>query len=150
MSPEQKAAFRNLLAAEKAYVEGHASEVDQGGTIRTMRTIGSEEIIDDVFHTELVQFERKEWPKLSDDQIKTASVSLDREYAATLKRLRSRKPEDVYEGAVTAGGVASVEISWKAYRDAWVAFARVRYPSDVDAIEAKITLDRYRLLKTIS
>ena len=98
----------------------------------------------------MVQFERKEWPKLSEESIRTAVGALDREYAQTLERLRSRKKEDVYEGAVTAGGVESAEKSWEAYRDAWVAFARVRYPADVDAIAAKIELDRYRLLKTIS
>jgi hypothetical protein len=54
------------------------------------------------------------------------------------------------EGAVKAEDLSSVERSWEAYRDAWVAFAQVRYPSAVDAIRAQITLDRYRLVKTIS
>jgi hypothetical protein len=42
-----------------------------------------------------------------------------------------------------------VEETWEKYRDAWVSFARLRYPHAVAAIRAEITLDRYRLLKTI-
>jgi hypothetical protein len=38
MTPEQQAAFEKLLAAQNAYIEAHASEVDQGGTIRAIRT----------------------------------------------------------------------------------------------------------------
>lgn len=150
MSAEQQGAFEKLVAAQNAYVEAHGSEVDQGGTIRAIRTIGSEEILDDLFHTELVQFERKEWPVLSDEQIRGAEASLQLQYGKTLRELRSRKKEDVYEGAVTAGELTSVEKIWESYREAWVAFSRLRYPEKVDAIRAKITLDRYRLVKTIS
>jgi hypothetical protein len=42
-----------------------------------------------------------------------------------------------------------VEGTWQTYRDAWVEFARLRYSAAVAVIRAEITLDRYRLLKTI-
>jgi hypothetical protein len=53
------------------------------------------------------------------------------------------------QGAVTADHLAEVEEVWQRYRDAWVAFARVRYTATVSVIRSAITLDRHRLLKTI-
>jgi hypothetical protein len=150
MTPEQQAAFQKLLAAQNAYVEAHASEVDQGGTIRNLRTLGSEGILNDRFHVQVVHFERKKWPALSDNQIAGADALLHREYDKKLQQLRTQTKDEVDQGAVTADNLSSVEKAWEIYRDAWVAFARLRYPAAVSGIRAEITLDRYRLLKTIS
>jgi uncharacterized protein YecT (DUF1311 family) len=150
MTPEQQAAFEKLLAAQSAYIVAHASEVDQGGTIRDIRTLGSQSILKDLFHTEVVHFERKKWPALSDNQVATADALLHREYEKTLQRLRTRPKDESYEGAVTADQLSDVERTWETYRDDWIAFARLRYPAAVAAIRTQITLDRYRLLKTIS
>jgi hypothetical protein len=149
MIPEQQAAFEKLLAAQNLYVEAHAFEVDQGGTIRVIRTIGSQGILKDLFHTEVVHFESKKWPVLSDNQITTTDASLRREYVRKLQELRIQTKESIDQGAVTADHLSNVEETWQAYRDAWIAFARLRYPAAVAVIRAEITLDRYRLLKTI-
>lgn len=149
MTPEQQRAFEALLKAENAYINAHASEVYQGGTIRAMRTIGSQEILKDLFHTEIVHFERKKWPQLSSHQIRTADVTLQREYQKALQQLRAQSKESMDEDAVTADDLSKVEAVWKPYRDAWSAFARLRYPAAAPAIHTKITLDRYRLIKTI-
>jgi hypothetical protein len=98
MSLEQRAAFEKLLAAQNAYIEAHAFEVDQGGTIRVVRTMGSQGI-KDLFHTEVVCFERKKWPVLSDSQITTADTLLHREYVRKLQLLQTRTKE--YQGAIT-------------------------------------------------
>jgi uncharacterized protein YecT (DUF1311 family) len=149
MTLEQKAAFEKLLAARSAYIEAHASEVDQGGTIRAIRTIGSEGILKELFHTEVVHFEHKKWPVLSDNQIRTADALLRREYAKKLQQLRTQTKESIDGGAVTVDHLSSVEETWEKYRDAWSAFARLRYPATAAIIRAKITFDRYRLLRTI-
>ena len=149
MPEEQQAAFDKLMVAENAYIKAHASEVDQGGTIRSMRTIGSQSILKDLFHTEVVHFESKKWPVLSDNQIAMADALLNREYQHKLLQLRTQTKEAINEGAVTASHLSRVEETWETYRDAWTAFARLRYPAAVAAIRAEITLDRYRLLKTI-
>jgi hypothetical protein len=149
MTVEQQAAFDRLLLARNAYIEAHASEVDQGGTIRAIRTAGSQGILKDLFHTELIHFENKKWPVLSDNQIKTAEALLRGEYEKTLQRLRPQTRESISAGAVTAAHVSSVEQTWEKYRDAWVAFSRLPYPAAIANIRAQITLDRYRLLKTI-
>ena len=48
MTAEQQAGFEKLLAAQNAYTEAHAFEVDQGGTIRGIRTLGSQGILKDL------------------------------------------------------------------------------------------------------
>jgi hypothetical protein len=149
MNQDQRAAFEKLLASQNAYIEVHALEVDQGGTIRGIRTIGSKNILKNLFHTAILHYERKKWPALSDHQITTADGLLHREYERKLQQLGAQAKEEIDEGAVTADHLSSVEKAWENYRDAWVAFARLRYPAAVAAIRAEITLDRYRLLKTI-
>jgi uncharacterized protein YecT (DUF1311 family) len=149
MPAEQQAAFDKLLTAQSAYVQAHASEVDQGGTIRTIRTIGSENILKDQFHTDMVHFERKQWPPLSPQQVSGADALLRRQYEKTLQRLKDRPKNETWEGAVTATDLAKVQKSWEAYLEAWTAFAHLRYPTAADAIRAEIILARYRLLKTI-
>jgi hypothetical protein len=150
MTPEQNAAFEKLLASQKAYVTAHAFEVDQGGTIRGLRTLGSESILKDLFHAEVVHFERKKWPTLSANQVTTADALLRHQYETTLQKLGTRTNEEIDEGAVTADHLADVQAKWETYRDAWVAFARLRYPAAVATIRAEITLRRYLLLKTIA
>lgn len=149
MTSEQQAAFEKLLAAHKAYVEAHAFEVDQGGTIRAVRTIGSQNILEDLFRTEVVHFERKKWPVLSENQIAMADSLLSREYQKKLQQLQKQTKEEIDQGAITASHLSSVEKTWETYRDTWVAFANLRYPDAVALIRAQITLDRYRLVKTI-
>jgi len=149
MTPEQQAAFEKLFVAQTVYIKAHASEVDQGGTIRGIRTIGSQNILKDLFHAEIVHFERRKWPILSDNQITMADAALHREYEKTLQQLRTQTTKEDDQGAVTADHLSSVEGTCENYRNAWVAFARLRYPAAVAVIRAEITLDRYRLLKTI-
>jgi uncharacterized protein YecT (DUF1311 family) len=149
MTPEQNLAFDKLLTAENAYIEAHASEVDQGGTIRNIRTIGSQGILEHLFHAEVVHFERRQRPVLSDSQVVTADALLHDEYNKKLHQLQGQPKEAIDEGGVTADHLSGVEETWENYRDAWVAFARLRYPAAVPLIRAEITLDRYRFLKTI-
>jgi uncharacterized protein YecT (DUF1311 family) len=150
MTGEQRTAFEKLLSAQNAYVEAHASEIYQGGTIRAVRTTGSETILKDLFHTELASFERRKWPVVSDKEIAVADSLLRREYQKKLQQLRTRTKEEIDDGEVTAEQLSGVEPAWERYHDAWVAFARLRYPTAVAAIRTKVTLDRYRLLKAIS
>jgi hypothetical protein len=149
MRPEQRTAFEKLIAAQQAYVEAHASEVYQGGSIRGIRTIGSQSILNEFFHTDLVHFERKRWPVLSVSQITGADALLRGEYEKKLGKLGKQTKEQIEDGEVTADNLSRVEGKWESYRDAWVAFARLRYPSSVAEIRAEITLERYRFLKTI-
>lgn len=149
MNSGQEAAFEKLIAAQQAYVRAHAAEVDQGGTIRTIRIIGSQEILNDNFQADVVHFERKQWPALSTAQIAEADSLLHRELEEKLQQLGTRTEDEIEQGGVTARGLSSAQRAWKSYREAWRAFAGLRYPAAADAMEAKVTIDRFRLLKTI-
>ena len=149
MTPEQRSAFEKLLAAHNVYIKAHADEVYKGGTIRNIRTMRSQDILRDLFRSELVHFEGKRFPKLSTKQIISADELMQRQYQVTLEHLRSQTAEDIREGEVTGEQFVSVQKAWESYRDAWVVFARLRYASAMNAIRAQISLDRYRLMKTI-
>ena len=148
MPPEEKEAFENLLTAQQKYVAAHALEVYQGGTNRSVRSIESRRILDERFHAEIRRLERKQLPSLSRRQRVGVDAVLDRELKATLTRLRSAKGSND-PGAVKADDVARVQDAWRSYHDAWIKFARLRYPKAYDAVRAKIVLDRACLLKTI-
>lgn len=149
MNSEQRAAFDKLLAAEHAYVETHALEVYQGGTIRTIRTLGSKDILDNLFRAEMAHYERNDWPGLSAHRIATADGLLQQAYEEALRQLSQESKDDIEDGAVTPANLSKAETAWEAYRDAWAAFARARYPAAASAVRAQIVLDRYRLVKTI-
>jgi hypothetical protein len=149
MTADQRAAFDKLLAAKNAYIQAHASEVYQGGTIRNMRTLGSQDILNDLFRTEVVHFEAKKWPELSDKQIAISDALLQREYEKKVKEVRTRTKGEIEDGVVTADGLTTAEKVWETYRDAWVAFARLRYPAAADAVRAEITRRRCAFVKTI-
>lgn len=150
MTVPQQAAFDKLLAAETAFITAHALEVDEGGTIRTLRIIGSQNILNNLFHTEIVHFERKRWPTLSKAQVTRADALVHQEFVRKCEELRRQTKEDISAGAVTADHLSKAEDSWKLYRNAWIAFAQVRYPDEVDVIGAQISMDRYRFLKTVA
>lgn len=149
MNKEQLQAYDRLLSAESKYIDEHAREVYQGGTIRDIRTMGSQKILEDLFHTEVVNFERKRWPVLSQKQIAGADALLGHEYAKAVQRIKAQPEDDTDDGLISVDDLAKAEATWKSYRDAWVEFARVRYPTEVDAIRAEVTLRRYHLVKTI-
>ncbi|HTF68699.1 MAG TPA: lysozyme inhibitor LprI family protein [Edaphobacter sp.] len=64
MIPEQQAAFKRLLTTQNAFIEAHASEVYQGGSIHNIRTLGSQEILNNLFHADITHFERQKCPPL--------------------------------------------------------------------------------------
>ena len=150
MSEQQEVAFEALLRARKAYIEEHSSEVYQGGTIRGIRTMSSQEILESLFLSELVHFEEKRWPTLSPKEIDGVNALLTGEFERKVEQLKKKNKDDIDEGAVTAENLSRVEECWEKFRNAWTTFASSRYPSQSSAIRAQITLDRYRLVKTIN
>ena len=148
MPPDQRVAFETLLSAERAYLGTHASEVYQGGSIHNIRTRSSQNILDDLFHGELMQLKRKHWPALSQAEVAGANLLEETERAKAIQRINAQ-PKDKANEDITADGFAKAQAAWEAYRTAWVVFARLLYPEHAAAVRAEITLDRYRLLKTI-
>ncbi|WP_263410810.1 hypothetical protein [Terriglobus tenax] len=150
MTPPQQAAFDHLLAAEKNFIDLHRLEVYQGGTIRGVRTMGSQAILKDLFRVEVIRFLRNQWPatKVSAER---AESQMSAEYHRQITAPGKQTNQEMFEGEnVSAGNLAKVQKSWQAYRDAWVAFAQTCDPGKAAAVQAEVTLDRYRYLKTIT
>lgn len=149
MNSEQVRAFEKLLSAQNAYLKAHIGEVDQRGTIRSIRTTSSLQILQDLFRTNVVHFERNQWPTLSANQVVSTDALLGRDYNRALRQLRTHSKNENENGAVTDHQLATTQRVWEGYREAWVAFARLRYPAAVAIIRAQITLEKCRLLKAI-
>lgn len=150
MTPPQQAAFDKLLQAHNAFLLVHVDEVDQGGTIRNIRTLGSQNILKKLFRNEVAKFLNGKWPAISPEQISAADAQMQDEYSRQRTALSHQTRQMLEAGAVSAEGLAKAQQSWQTYRDAWVAFAKTYDPAKADAVRAEITLDRYRYLKTIT
>lgn len=125
-SPAQKAALARLRAAHKAFAEASGEgEVDHGGTARASMEIGAEETLRDELLAMLRQLEARRAPAYGHAQYAAADAALNAAYRKQLRGVEA----DAGAGAVTRQGIQGAQRAWLAYRDAFLAFAAVRYPA---------------------
>jgi len=146
MSPSAQAAFAKLQAARDAYITAHASEVDQGGSIRAMRTLSSQQMLRDQFHADLLHFENA---TTSPKSTKDFDALLAQSLAEKSKALAAQTEESIGQGAVTSDGLQQAQSAWELYRTAWLNFAQQRYPAKLEAVRQQITKERYLWIKSI-
>ena len=143
-TPAETQAFARLRAAHNAYVEAHGSgEVDLSGTARGAMVIGAEEALRD----ELVEvLERLR----SGRALPTPAARLKAEDSALNAAYRRRLEEtsgEPYPGGVTREGVRDAERAWLRYRDAFLAFAAIKFPRvPRDELAAWLTRQRTAVL----
>lgn len=144
-TPAQRFAFDTLRKSEEAYSLAHArGEIDLSGSARAMYEIDSEETLRENFLAALKVFEKGKYPAGSQAQFADANTRLNRAYR---KDLSDAEEHEGDYGAVQPGGIRDAERAWLKYRDAWVAFARLRYPSvPADAWLVLLTNDRIAIL----
>lgn len=124
----EKTAFAALANASEKYIEAHGEgEVYQGGTIRALRTDGVEEHQREEFLAAVRRFESGKLPEGSDTDAKNADADLNATYKSVLALAAKQNFADD-DGDIRPGGIQKAERAWLKYRDAWVAFAKVRYP----------------------
>lgn len=146
-TPEQKAAFAKVKAAEEQYARIHTEELDQGGSIHALRDLGSIEIMHKNFLLDLRQFEKGDLPKGSSADALAAEKQMSAQYQANLTAAGVPLAANDPQTGVTAEGVRKVQAAWEQYRAAWMAFAAVRYPAaPASAFQAYFAAERYRLL----
>jgi uncharacterized protein YecT (DUF1311 family) len=143
---DARRAFEALREAHAAYAEAHAlGEVDSSGTLRAAFQIGALEEL----HGELLEAVRKleagEAPYFSAAQHRIADAALN---AAYREALRADYGEGI--GAVRPEGIRDAQRAWLRYRDAFIAFAAIRYP-DVErhSIAAWLTRQRTQMLSEL-
>jgi uncharacterized protein YecT (DUF1311 family) len=139
-----KAALAQLRAAHKAFAEASGEgEVDHSGTLRAAMEIGAEESLRDELLAMLRQLEAGRAPAFSHAQYVAADAALNAEYR---KQIQAAQASDDAVGAVTRDGVRKAQRAWLAYRDAFLAFAAVRYPKvPRESLAAWITTKRVKM-----
>lgn len=145
MSPTQKEAFDKLVKSEEAYAHAHAAgEIDLSGTARAMFQIDAEQTIRDDFLAALESFEAGKYPRGSAKEFEDADTELNSCYRKAIGN--AEKHEKEY-GAVQPDGIRGAERKWLKYRDSWVAFAKLRYPTvPSEAWLILLTSDRASIL----
>lgn len=121
----QKQAFARLREAHAAYVEAHGSgEVDLSGTARGAMAIEAEEALRDEFLVLLKDLSAGHAPRYDAGGDKAADAKLN---AAYRRLMRDTVAVDS-PGPVTREGIRDAQRAWLRYRDAFLAFAAVKYP----------------------
>ena len=141
----QRAAFADLVKAEAAYASAHGKgEIDASGTARAMFQIDAEQTLRDDFVVAVQSFESGKLPNGSAETYAAADKRLNQAYQAALAVSEAHKSDP---GAVQPEGIRDTERAWITYRDAWVAFARLRYPRvPSEAWLTLLTKDRTSIL----
>jgi hypothetical protein len=94
--------------------------------------------------TALQQFERGELPKYSAVELRKAETEESAAYT------RTQTGKDTRWGTVTREGVSRCEEEWRRYRDAWITFARKKYPSVTEqSWKTWLALERTNMLNRL-
>jgi hypothetical protein len=140
----ERQAFETMRKAHGAFVDAHGGgEIDLSGTLRAALQISAEEKLRDELLGMIKALESGKAPAFSAAQLKAADAALNAEYR---KFLASEAVGGDYPGAVSREGVRDAQRAWLRYRDAFLAFAAVKYPKvPRDSLAAWITRNRTRM-----
>jgi hypothetical protein len=120
---DARRSFAALREAFDRYAEAHAGgEVDLSGTLRVALQIGAEERLRDEFLEMIRLLEAGDPPLFSAQQFRMADAVLNAAYREALRANRGDRPE-----AVRPDGIRNAQRAWLGYRDAFLAFAAIRY-----------------------
>lgn len=129
----QRALFKALRAAADAFIVAHVrAEVDLSGTFEVQEVA----FHDREFVARVDQFDTHPPGAVSPAEARAAAVSLDKAVVAVPQDRRDR--------------VARTQALWVAYRDAWGALGRVRYPKvPAETWQTWLVPDRIRMLERV-
>ena len=144
-TPAQRPAFDALRKSEEDYALAHArGEIDLSGTARAMYQIDAEQSLRDDFLAALLSFQEGNLPKSTADAAREADLRLNSAYRKVMQDAEAHKSD---YGAVQPEGIRNAERAWLSYRDAWLAFAKLRYPVvPAESWLALLTTDRTSIL----
>lgn len=144
-TPREKRALTRLeQQAARFFDERSGSEIDRSGTLREAFTIREQARQLAHFRAAIGAFERGALPRFTQAQFDRLDADMNAAYQA-LRRL----PEQQYP-IIRFEGVQQTQRAWLAYRDAWVDFGRVKYPSvPASAWQAWATQQRTAMLRKL-
>ena len=139
-TPADRAALAALRRSASAFTDARGeNEVDQSGTGRGAFVVAAEDKQEQAFLALLESIAAGKLAPASAEETKAADAALNARYADLM-----RKAPDLFKDTtLTRTEVASTERAWLRYRDAWVAFARIKFPAlSPDALLTRLTRDR--------
>lgn len=142
-------ALAQLRKRSDSFFDAVASnEEDMSGTARGLIYVQRESALQDEFAQSLARLETGHYPGRS-LKLREADARLNATYRQVLATLKAETESgEGFNGTVTADGVRQTQRLWIAYRDAWVAFARVHRPAlPAAAMAVQITNERERMLR---
>jgi uncharacterized protein YecT (DUF1311 family) len=151
-TPEQRTAYAQLRKTADAYFETSVNEeVDMSGTLRGAMAEGARQSLEDGFVSFLQKCEKGELPGGTAADYKKADAELNAAYVHVMKSLKPDENGFTAQGTVKAEGVRRTEVAWIKYRDAWVEFGKVKYPTvSADAWRKALTDERTENLRELT
>ena len=146
MTAPQRQAFERLVKAGAAWANTHGNyEIARGGTAYISMVVDAEATEREWLREHLTAFEKGRFDAPPPAQFSQDDAELNRVYGTLMLKPLS---EDLTE--VSAADIRKTQRAWLAYRDAWVAFAALRYPAlPADALKALLTQWRVKLLSQL-
>ncbi|MES2757892.1 MAG: lysozyme inhibitor LprI family protein [Pseudomonadota bacterium] len=141
---QHTAAFDRLVGTSAAFASSHASdETPPGGSGYTGFVIAAEAREHEWLREHLAAFEKRRFDLPPPSQFAVDDAELNRIYGDLLKSNRT-------EGDIHVSAIRAAQRHWLAYRDAWVAFAALRYPQvPADSLKAALTQWRIKQLRRL-
>jgi uncharacterized protein YecT (DUF1311 family) len=152
--PAQREAWRKVRTAADAFFEARvANEVDASGTGRVAFAVFESEALEQGLLGHVQAFERGELPHGGDADLQQADRRLNAAYAAARTAAAPEEPDASFGplGTIRPEGIRDAERAWLRYRDAWVAFGALRYPSVAPAAwKHHFTVEREAQLRELN
>lgn len=127
----QKDAFGKLQIALKDFAALVSSEETDGsgsGRAYFMIEAGAAEM--ELFVTDIVSFEKGDTPRFTPKQLSEYDKTLNQQYKEIMRsKPMTEWPTRLGYTTITKEGVRNTQRAWLKYRDAWVAFGHLKYPS---------------------
>jgi hypothetical protein len=145
-TPEQRAAYEPLRRAFEEFVAASASgDLASGGSSHASLRNRLEQGLRDQFADMLQRLERGRAPSFTPGQLRTEDLQLNQAYQA---RLADERQYDA--PGISPDSIQNAQRAWLRYRDAFLAFAAVKYPRVTrDSLAAWITQNRSQIIPGI-
>jgi uncharacterized protein YecT (DUF1311 family) len=138
-TPTQRTRLTELRKAATAFfAEASWGEQDMSGTAHIAMALEAGRALDDAMFARIQAAERGEFPTGDAASAAAADAALNTAYRQTLASYRREEAKPDFFGTVRAETIRDAQRLWVAYRDAWLAFARERYPAVADAAWAAL------------
>jgi uncharacterized protein YecT (DUF1311 family) len=142
---EEHAAFQKVLAARSKFLEAHASELHSGTVGITQASMSLANATAELWVRTLNDLVDGKLPHYSEEDFAKA----DRDLNGAYREARSDALTCGTPGiCTTPDELLNVERAWLAYREAWVAYGKLRWPNvSPDSWRTLFTLERTDMLQ---